>query len=201
MAAFSVQIGDLLGTFDDTQMMTDSLIASGTEIIKLTPNKRLLKIADESSISASGLTVSNRKVLQIHKDNYIAREIELSQLADAKDQGSIYYATAKDPVFYFKGEKVYIVSAGVETTGKLLYVPTQPTADGTNLITHSSTATMFFPLEGEKLMVLGAAIRCLKGIIGTQIATDEDTELAQGSLAQLQLLEASYDKELQKYLA
>jgi len=201
VAAFSVQIGDLLGTFDDTQMMTDALIASGTEIIKLTPNERLLKIADESSISASGLTASNRKVLQVHKDNYIAREVELSKLAKVKASGSIHYATAKDPAYYFQGEKVFIVADGSATTGKLLYVPTQPTADGTNLITHASTTTMFFPLEAEKLMMLGAAIRCLKGIIGTQIATDEDTELAQGSLAQLQLLEASYDKELQKYLA
>lgn len=201
MAAFSVQIDDLLGTFEDTQMMTDALISSGTEIVKITPDDRLLKIADESSITSSGLTSSNRRVLQVHKDNYIARKISLSQLADAKDSGSIYYGIAKDPVFYFKVNKVYIVADGAETSGKLLYVPTQPTADGTNLITHASTETMFFPLEAEKLMVLGASIQCLKGIIGTQIATDEDTELAQGSLSQLQLLEASYDKGLQKYLA
>ncbi len=203
MAAFSVQIGDLLGTFDDTQMMTDALIASGTEIIKLTPNERLLKIAKESNVTSSGLAVSDEKVLEVYKSNLVAREIPLAQLAKTKDTGSIYYATANDPAFYFKTEKVYIVADGNETSGTLLHVPLVPQKSDGTIILHSHTESDIsnFPIEADKLMVLGAAIRCLKGIIGTQIATDEDTELAQGSLAQLQLLEASYDKELQKYLA
>jgi len=48
-------------------------------------------------------------------------------------------------------------------------------------------------------MVLGAASRCLKRKISTAI-NDEDVELTQGHLAQSQALEATYEKELQKYL-
>ena len=50
-------------------------------------------------------------------------------------------------------------------------------------------------------MIMGASVRCLKRILSDQINTEEDVELARMTLAQLQSLEATYDKEVQKYLA
>ena len=44
MISFKLQIEDILGhDIGDDNMINESLIASGVEIIKLTPNERLLK--------------------------------------------------------------------------------------------------------------------------------------------------------------
>lgn len=200
MSTFKVQIEDLIGSVGDDDLITDSLLSVGAEIIESTSPAKLIKFADESTISTSGLDVSNRKVLEVHIGNYKAKYVNYADIAPTKDSGSIYFSATTDPVYYFTGEKVFGLIGNTITESKLLYVPTQPTGDGTNLIAHGSSSTMFFPLEAEKLMVLGAAARCLKRTIADQINTDEDVELAQMSLAQLQALEASYDKELQKYL-
>jgi len=202
MLSFKNQITDILGhDIGDDSMIDESLIASGIEIIKLTPNERLLKIAQEQTIPTGGLNSPDKKILQVHKGNYIAREVELSKKAKVLDNGSIFYATTTDPVYYFDLQKVFIVADGSLTTGKLLSVPIYPTTDGSTYITNASTATTYFPKEAERLMSLGAAIRCLKLTVGKHINVDEDIELGKGSMSQLQLLEASYDKELQKYLA
>lgn len=202
MSSFKVQVEDLIGSVGDDQLITDSLLSAGAEIIEITPLNRLLKFSNENSISSvNGFDVSNQKVLEVHKDNYKARFVSASDIAKVKDSSSIHYAVAKDPVFYFSGEKIYVLEAGSLVSGKLMSVPTQPTTDGTTLISATSTYTAFFPLEAEKLMIMGASVRCLKRILSDQINTEEDVELARMTLAQLQSLEATYDKEVQKYLA
>ncbi len=202
MATFKVQVEDLIGAVGDDDLITDSLLASGAEIIEKTPDAKLLKSSDEIAIdSTSGLDVSSKKVLGVHVSNKKARYYPYSDIGRAKDSNSIHYAKSTDPVYYFKGEKIFVVYDGSESNqGKLIYVPIQPTSNGTALVDSGDSATALFPLEAEKLMVMGASVRCLKRIIADQINTDEDPELAQLSLAQLQSLEATYEKEFQKYL-
>ena len=165
MASFKTQVEDLIGSVGDDNLITQALIDTGTKIIKLMPSAKLRKSSDESNITSSGLAIDNRKVLQVHKDSYPAKEVSYTDVARNKDSGSIYYSTAVDPVYYYKGEKVYIVSAGSETSGKLIYVPKQPTGDGTNLITSASSSTQYFPLEAESVMVLGACLMCLQRLM------------------------------------
>ena len=171
MASFKTQIEDLIGSVGDDALITQTLIDIGTEIISALPNNLLLKASDESAITSSGLAIDNRRILEVHKDSYPAKEVSYTDVARNKDSGSIYYSTAVDPVYYYKGEKVYIVSAGSETSGKLIYVPKQPTGDGTNLITYASTATQYFPLEAEYLMVLGSAVRCLQRLLADKTSS------------------------------
>ena len=116
------------------------------------------------------LKIDSKKILEVHKDSYIAKRIPYSDLGKYKDSGSIYYANTTDPIFYTKAEKVYIVAAGALTTGFLVYVPKQPTTDGSTLITHASSATEYFPLEAEHLMVLGAAVKCLQKLLSDKTA-------------------------------
>ena len=171
MASFKTQVEDLIGSVGDDALITQTLIDIGTEIISALPDSLLLKSSDESAITSSGLAIDNRRILEVHKDSYTAREVSYSDVARNKDSGSIYYSATVDPVFYLKGEKVYIVSGGSETSGKLIYVPKQPTGDGTNLITYASTATQYFPLEAEYLMVLGSAVRCLQRLLADKTSS------------------------------
>jgi len=165
MASFKAQIEDLIGAVGDDDLISQSIVDIGTEVINITPLPKLLSVADESDVSASGSTIDAKKILEVHKSSYIAKRVSHSDLAKYKDAGSIHYAGSSDPIYYTKDEKVFIVVSGSEVTGKLVYVPKQPTGDGTNLITHASTATQFFPREAEHLLVLGGSARCLQRLL------------------------------------
>ena len=199
MASFKIQVEDLIGNVGDDQLITDSLLAVGSEILSKTPLPKLINNSQESDITSAGLDISEKIILDVHKLNIKANRIVINHVARAKDTSSIYYATSNDPVYYIKGEKLYVLADASLTTGNLISVPVKPTTDGSTEIAHGSTATKFFPVDAERLMVLGAASRCLKRKISTAI-NDEDVELTQGHLAQSQALEATYEKELQKYL-
>jgi hypothetical protein len=199
MVSFKIQIEDMIGSVGDDQFITDSLLAVGSEILSKSSFSKLMDYSAESDIPSNGLDISERILLEVHKGNIRANKITVNNLARAENSSSIYYATTSDPVFYIKGEKVFVVADGSLTTGNLISVPIKPTTDGSTEIAHGSTSTQFFPVDAERLMVLGAASRCLKQKISTAI-NDEDIELTQGHLAQSQALEATYEKELQKYL-
>tara|TARA_R100001594_G_scaffold77860_1_gene112390 strand:- start:53 stop:1273 length:1221 start_codon:yes stop_codon:yes gene_type:complete len=171
MASFKVQVEDLIGAVGDDDLITQALINSGTKIIKLMPAQKLRKYSDESTISTSGLAIDNRKVLQVHIDNYIASEIEYVDKAKYIDANSIYYAQSRNPVFYYQGEKIYALEGGSLSAAKLIYVPKQPTGDGTNLITSASSSTQYFPLEAEYLMVLGSCLHCLQRLMSDKTAS------------------------------
>tara|TARA_R100000234_G_C4991587_1_gene175826 strand:+ start:503 stop:1624 length:1122 start_codon:yes stop_codon:yes gene_type:complete len=163
--SFKTQIEDLIGSVGDDALITQSLLDAGTEIIHVAPKNKLINSSYESSVSTSGLAIDGKKILEVHKDQYVAKRVPYSDIGKYKDSGSIYYANTTDPIYYTKDEKVYIVTAGSLTTGFLVYVPKQPTTDGSTLIAHGDSATQFFPLEAEHLMVLGAAVKCLQRLL------------------------------------
>ena len=49
MATFKVQVEDLIGAVGDDTLITDSLLASGAEIIEKTPDDRLLKSSESTN--------------------------------------------------------------------------------------------------------------------------------------------------------
>lgn len=163
--SFKIQIEDLIGSVGNDTLITQSLLDAGSEIINVAPKNKLINSSFESSVSTSGLAIDSKKILEVHKDQYIAKRVPYSDLGKYKDSGSIHYANITDPIFYTKDEKVYIVSAGSLATGFLVYVPKQPTTDGSTLIAHGSSSTQYFPLEAEHLMILGAAVKCLQRIL------------------------------------
>ena len=163
--SFKTQIEDLIGSVGDDTLITQSLLDAGTEIIHVAPKNKLINSSYESSVSTSGLAIDGKKILEVHKDQYVAKRVPYSDIGKYKDSGSIHYANTTDPIYYTKDEKVYIVTAGSLATGFLVYVPKQPTTDGSTLIAHGDSATQFFPLEAEHLMVLGAAVKCLQRIL------------------------------------
>ena len=164
METFQVQIEDMIGTtvFDDTTFITTAIQDVGAEIVKVTPSIKLLPLSKESDITTEGLSILDKRVLEVHKSNRQAKFIQSSNVAQAKDSGSIHYATARDPVFYNSSSKVYVVADGSESAGTLVYVPLIPTSDGSTAIIHSSTAVTNFPQEAIHILVTGAAASCLQ---------------------------------------
>jgi len=216
MQTFQVQIEDMIGTtaFDDTTFITTAIQDVGAEIVKATPSMKLIPLSKEADITTDGLTVLDKRVLEIHKSNRQARPIQSSSVASAKDSGSIHYATARNPIYYYSSSKVYVVVDGSEATGNVVYVPLVPTSDGSTAIAHSSTAIVNFPQEAIHILVTGAAARCLQQLLALKneklkvyIQTDEDSELAQAEMleiqaiqAQITLLEGKYASSLKAFI-
>ena len=216
MQSFQTQIEDMIGTvaFDDTAFITTAIQDVGAEIIKATPSIKLLPLSKEADITTGGLSVLDKRVLEVHKANRQARPIQSSNVAQAKDSGSIHYATARDPVYYNSSSKVYVVADGSEATGNVVYVPLIPTSDGSTAIVYNSTAILNFPQEAIHILVTGAASRCLQQLLALKneklkvyVQTDEDSELAQAVTlevnaiqAQIGSLEKKYAQSLEIYI-
>lgn len=216
MQTFQVQIEDIIGTtvFNDTTFITTAIQDVGAEIVKVTPSIKLLPLSKEADITTDGLSILDKRVLEVHKSNRQARPIQSSDVAQAKDSGSIHYATARDPVYYNSSSKVYVVADGSEATGNVVYVPLIPTSDGSTAIIYSSTAVINFPQEAIHILVTGAAARCSQQLLALKneklkvyVQTDEDSELAQAVTleiqaiqAQITLLEGKYANSLKTFV-
>mgnify|MGYP003132006996 FL=1 len=216
MADFQTQIEDMIGTvvFDDTGFITQAIQDVGSEIVKVTPDIKLIPLSKEGDITTDGLTILDKRVLEVHKSNRIARNIPSGDVAKAKDSGSVHYATARDPVYYYSSSKVYVVADGSEATGNVIYVPLIPTSDGSSAIVYNASAILHFPQEAIHILVTGAAARCLQQLLALKneqlkiyVQTDEDAELAQAITleinsiqAQLRILEEKYANSLKAFV-
>ena len=216
MDDFQTQIEDIIGgtVFNDTGFITQAIQGVGSEIVKVTPDIKLLPLSKEADITTGGLSILDKRVLEVHKSNRQARPIQSSNVAQAKDSGSIHYATARDPVYYNSSSKVYVVADGSEATGNVVYVPLIPTSDGSTAIVYNASAVLHFPQEAIHILVTGAAARCLQQLLALKneqlkiyVQTDEDAELAQAITleinsiqAQLRILEEKYANSLKAFV-
>jgi len=173
MADFKTQVEDLIGSVGDDALITQSLIDIGGEIIGSLPNTKLLSSALAVAVSSSGLSVSNKKVLAVDKDDLPVRRVPASQKARHNDTGSIYAATDTNPVYYVEAETVYINGAAGDgaTAGVLHYVPKLPTHNGSALISNGSDSVANFPLEAEYLLILGSSVRCLQRLMANKTSS------------------------------
>ena len=154
--SYKTRVEDLIGAVGDDALITQSLKDSATKILEVAPLEILEKSATSNSVSSSGTTVSNQIVLSAYKDTIVAKKINYHELAKYKDSGSIYYASANDPVYYFIGTKIYIVADGAATTGHYTGV------DKTPGVAYDDSNLQGFPTEAEYLMVLGASLYCIQ---------------------------------------
>ena len=171
--SFKVQIEDLIGSVGDDTLISQSLQDVGGEIVSLLPEQKLLAIAKTSSITSSGLTIADKKVLAVDKSDIPAKFISSTQKGKYNDTASIYAASDVDPVYYIEDEKVYVNGAAGSgaTSGTLHFVPLLPTSDGSTLLVHGDSSVANFPLEAQQLLVLGSAVRCLQRLLADKTST------------------------------
>ena len=212
--SYKTQVEDIIGTVGDDSLITQSLLNAGAKIIDATPRDKLMSSAVDTSITSSGLDVSDKKVIEVVVSGTGARLVTNTIYDLSNDPTSIYQAGSNDPAYVYKGEKIFVTMGGTDTTGTCFYVPKIPTTDGSTAITHASSSVANFPLEAESIMVLGASILCLQRLISDRLAklktyvqTDEDSELAQTEMLEVQAhqsllasLKAEYDQAFQIYI-
>ncbi len=212
--SYKTQVEDIIGSVGDDSLITQSLLNAGAKIIDATPRDKLMISALDASISSSGLDVSDKKVIEVVVSARTARLVTNAIYLESKSADSIYQISSNDPVYVYKGEKIFVTIGGSDTDGDCFYVPKIPTTDGTTAITHASSSVANFPLEAESIMVLGSSILCLQRLISDKLAklktyvqTDEDSELAQTEMLEVQAhqsllasLKSEYEQAFQVYI-
>lgn len=165
--SYKTDIEDLIGSVNDDNLITNSIQEVGAEIVNVLPINKLRDVSATASITSSGLSVADKRVIGVDKGDLVAREILSTNKAKYKDANSIYASSDEDPVFYIEGEKVYVIGDASlnETSGTLHYVPKIPTTDGSAEITAAGDTVVNFPKEAKGLITLGGAVRCLQRLM------------------------------------
>jgi len=148
MGTLQSKIEDYIGTYSDTDALSNWLTQGTRILIDLLPKEKLDKISVTTSFTNS-VSLAYKKPLYIHLNGYEVREIPIGKKAQAADTNSLYYATATDPVSYIENSNLTILPNG---TGTLIFV-TYPE------VAYNNTNINLMPLELEHLIVLYASIQ------------------------------------------
>ena len=163
MATFGALIADYVGTFANTDLM-DLTLTGGARIVvdKLADEKddRLDIYKTDKADSGSGVDVTGGRVIKAHKASYKAMKVDSNNSARYALAGSIYLATATDPVWYLVKTKAYVLPGG--GTAEWVAYPTVASTD---------SAVSNFPPQGYPVIVLYSAVHCQLSIISTLIVT------------------------------
>lgn len=148
MANYKTRIESLIGSVNDDTALTDLFNSAIKYVIDLIPAEKLETYYKSLTVNTSGLTITGIRPIYAHKNNYIARRLNLGEVGRANDTASIFRATDKDPVWYILDSKVYVLPNG----GVLIAVqyPTNQTI--------TSTSITDFPNEYDHAVVLYTAI-------------------------------------------
>lgn len=149
MATLQSKVEDYVGTYSDTEALTNWLTQGARILIDLLPLEKLEKIATSANFTNS-IALAYKKPLYVHVGGYEARDIPLGRKTQAAASGSIYYATATDPVSYVEGSNLSILPAG---TGTLVFVAYP-------IVSYNDTYVSLMPIELEQIVVLYTAIQC-----------------------------------------
>lgn len=148
MATFQARVEDYIGTFSDTQALSDWLTSCARKIIDITPMEKLEIYASENTDDGStGVSIEDKRFVRAHKSGYGARMIPASERARVLDSNSLEYATSTSPVVYIENGVAYVKPSG----GTIIAVDYPSVSYGESNVTN-------FPDSMEQALVLYAAI-------------------------------------------
>lgn len=163
MATLQERVEGLVGTVTNTDVLDANLTAAARIIVDLIPLEKGIEwSADFTAGDGTGITLSILRPLYAHKAYYRARRISAEDKARAADSNSLFYAVAKDPVWYIEKSKAYVLPGGGTIVG-IAY----PVVKGTD------NKIGGFPHAFEEGVVLYAAIQDLLGKKYLKIGTLE----------------------------
>lgn len=192
---FIEQVEDLIGDQGSglDGAILQYLTASAREVQSILPPTLKMRYGSENVLNnADGLDVSDKEVVNIELNGRSVFEVPLGNKADVIDTNSLHFATARTPVYYMQGTKIIIKPDPSVSAPARLYTLSYPT------VSSSDTAISNMPSTAYYAVVVGAAIKFLQNVLNTQVQTEEDVELAQGTTLQIQSLTTIYQQELQR---
>ena len=205
---FKDRIADYAGSLAETDddALKQYVIDCCQEMSKLLAGKKpddLFKFTLKSgNISdATPLDIMNIKnVVGVVRDNIQASEGNALTSISYKDDGSIYFASKRDPKFWIENGALNIAPepSGTEQA-YYLYIPefsVENFSSGTTKIVDSVGGAEAFPQKYYEALILCIAMKVLNRRLNDYLETDEDIELVNGIQTQIGRIDGEYQKLL-----
>ena len=131
------------------------------------------------------------EVLYVQRNNISATQVKAELAHKYTDVDSIYYASAEDPIYYFKEQYMHVKPAA--TGSAELYYMYLPAYSVTNYDTEPSSIDKF-PAEYYDHVLIYASFKILEAKLHDYIEDDEDGELAQLMAGRVDRLKLQYNE-------
>jgi hypothetical protein len=212
------RITDLIGEQHSTDAVysTDLINAAINEVADMLPKELLMKYSSSPTAvtSGTGASIEGKKVLKVIRVDANTggierecKELGRTEYAQARDSGSIHYATVFSPVYNIDSMNtasnldIFPDCNGSGQEGNIWTFSYIPDAENTVAMTAALLSSSYFlPSELIHAIALKSSVNILKAYISNQIQDEEDSEMLQMIQAQVQLLEKDYGTELQRFV-
>ena len=162
MATFQVKVEDLIGSVNDTQLISDSLTSSAAELLSALPKECLWVVSTSTGdITAANYNVEKCLILNVLRENgtdgdyHNCHEVPSSYFGHVQDVNSVWYPSTSEPVYLLKNGHVFVYPVpGVSPNAFQVEYVTNPA------VAFGSSAITGFPDEYESVVVTGAAMKC-----------------------------------------
>ena len=175
MATFQERVEDLIGSVSNTQLISDSLTDTAAELINYFPAQWLWLVSKNSGDQTSnGYAVTTNKIVSVTRENgtngeYVeCRQVPLALESKVVDSRSLFYPSKSEPVYLLKsgGVHVYPTPSSSPNAFQVAFVEYPSIVAGDSAIPEGGDSIKF-PNDVEYLVVLGAARKCLIGLMAT----------------------------------
>lgn len=211
MSNFKTQIENLTGVKSVTTnagissynaMLNNFLKQSARAVLDAMPDDVLIRDSIKADLTdATGLDITDKKIVKVLRGNYGAIEIPLELKAQVQaSSGSLMEPAVRTPVYYIEGQSA--------TGGKLFIKPDPQSTDASTkgyvhynefpapLWSHTSISN--FPDLAEYAVVIGASMRVLQHKVNKMIHEEEDIELASVAQQEMAMIQTMYQDEISR---
>ena len=205
---FKDRIADYAGSLAETDddALKQYTIDCCQEIIKLLGVKQsddLFKFTIKSGNISDSVpidVVGKKTIAGVVRNNVMATEGNAMTGINYKDEGSIYFASKRDPKFWIENGSLNIAPepSGSEQA-HYLYIPeftVENFDSGTTVIKDVDTGSEVFPQKYHEALILSISLKVLNRRLNDYLENDEDIELVNGIQSQI----ARFDQEYQKIM-
>tara|TARA_Y100000593_G_C4288660_1_gene327026 strand:+ start:284 stop:928 length:645 start_codon:yes stop_codon:yes gene_type:complete len=182
-------------TIDCCQEVAKTLsIKKADDLFKFTVRSGFITSGDPTSV------MNIKNVIAVVRDGIQATEGNALTAISYRDDGSIYYATRRDPKFWVENGSLSIAPdpSGTEPA-YYLYIPefsVENFSSGITKIVDADSGAEVFPPKYYESLILCVALKVLNRRLNDYLETDEDIELVNGIQSQMARLDAEYKKLL-----
>ena len=176
MASFQERIEDLVGTVGNSDLINSSLTDTAADLINFFPTEWLWQVSKTSvdQSATTGYTVTTSKIVSVVRENgtdgeYVeCRIVPRSMESKVTNTRSLFYPSATEPAYLHKDGKVLVFpTPGASPNAfKVTYVEYPVVVGSDEDIPEGSDETKF-PNDMIYLVIIGAARKCLIGLMAT----------------------------------
>lgn len=182
-------------TIDCCQEVSKTLASkNANDLFKFTLRSGFITSTDPTSV------MEIKNIIGVVRDGIQATEGNALTSISYRDEGSIYFASRRDPKFWVENGALNIApDPSGEEQAYYLYIPefsVENFSSGITKIVDADGGAEVFPQKYYEALILCISLKVLNRRLNDYLETDEDIELVNGIQAQMARLDAEYQKLL-----